>query len=117
MFDCVMPTRNARNGTLFTSTGRMSVRSAAMREDSLAPDPSCPCYTCRHFSRAYLRHLYNIREMLGFRLSTIHNLSYYLQLVSDARSAVISGSFGAFRKQIEKQWQEGGTDPEVENIL
>jgi queuine tRNA-ribosyltransferase len=116
MFDCVMPTRNARNGTLFTSEGRLSIRSADMREDSLPLDPSCGCYTCGNFTRAYLRHLYNTREMLGFRLSTIHNLSYYLQLVSGARSAILSGSFSNYRKQVEERWLEGGPNSEIEDI-
>jgi len=111
MFDCVMPTRNARNGTLFTSGGKLSIRTAAMREDSSPPDPQCECYTCRNFSRAYLRHLYLTREMLGFRLSTIHNLSYYHQLVSGARSAVLSDSFARFRKGIEERWKENVPGP------
>lgn len=115
MFDCVMPTRNARNGTLFTSTGKLSVRSSAIREDGCAPDPACECYTCRNFSRAYLRHLYNTREMLGFRLSTIHNLSYYLQLVSSARAAILSGSFSTFKKQIEQAWRVEDLEPDTED--
>jgi len=108
LFDCVMPTRNARNGTLFTSTGKISIRSAAMKEDGTPPDPGCTCFTCRNFSRAYLRHLYLTREMLGFRLSTIHNLSYYHQLVSGAREAVLSGSFLSYRKVVERCWEENG---------
>jgi queuine tRNA-ribosyltransferase len=106
MFDCVMPTRNARNGTLFTREGKLSIRGAAMREDGSPPDRECGCYTCRNFSRAYLRHLYQTREMLGFRLSTIHNLSYYHQLVSGARSAVLSGTFASFRREAEERWRE-----------
>ncbi len=106
MFDCVMPTRNARNGTLFTSEGKLSIRAASMREDGSPPDLQCACYTCRNFSRAYLRHLYLSREMLGFRLSTIHNLSYYHQLVFRARNAVLSGSFPRFRKRVEERWRE-----------
>jgi queuine tRNA-ribosyltransferase len=111
MFDCVIPTRNARNGTLFTSEGRLSVKTAAMQEDDSPPDPLCECYTCKNFSRAYLRHLYLTREMLGFRLSTIHNLSYYHQLVSEARKAVVSGSFMAFRGRIEELWEKNGPNP------
>ena len=104
LFDCVMPTRNARNGTLFTRAGKISIRSASMKEDKSPPDPECSCFTCRNFSRAYLRHLFLTREMLGFRLSTIHNLSYYHQLVSGAREAVFSGSFASYRKEVEGLW-------------
>ena len=107
MFDCVMPTRNARNGTLFTSGGRLSIKVNAMKEDPGPPDPDCACYTCRHFSRAYLRHLYHTGEMLGFRLCTIHNLSYYHQLVSGARGSILAGTFSDYRKMVEKGWEAG----------
>ncbi len=107
MFDCVMPTRNARNGTLFTTHGRLSIKSAVYRDDQDPPDRKCSCYTCSRFSRAYLRHLYSTGEMLGFRLCTIHNLSYYHQLVSGAREASLSGSFAAYRKRVEEGWGEG----------
>ena len=107
MFDCVMPTRNARNGTLFTSEGRLSIKVNALKDDLGPPDPDCSCYTCNHFSRAYLRHLYTTGEMLGFRLCTIHNLSYYHQLVSGAREAILSGTFAAYRTQIEEGWKSG----------
>ena len=111
MFDCVMPTRNARNGTLFTSFGRLSVKVNALREDAGPPDPDCSCYTCRNFSRAYLRHLYTTGEMLGFRLCTIHNLSYYHQLVSGSREAILAGSFSDYREKVEEGW-ESGDDPD-----
>jgi queuine tRNA-ribosyltransferase len=107
MFDCVMPTRNARNGTLFTSKGRLSIKVNALKDDLEPPDPDCSCYTCHHFSRAYLRHLYTTGEMLGFRLCTIHNLSYYHQLVSGAREAILAGSFAAYREHIESGWNSG----------
>jgi len=110
MFDCVMPTRNARNGGLFTSQGRISVKVSAMKEDLSPPDPDCSCYTCRHFSRAYLRHLYTTGEMLGFRLCTIHNLSYYHQLVSGARESILTGSFTAYKKLVERDWHGVGTN-------
>ena len=111
MFDCVMPTRNARNGTLFTSDGRLSIKVNALKDDPGPPDPDCSCYTCHHFSRAYLRHLYMTGEMLGFRLCTIHNLSYYHQLVSGAREAILEGSFADYKKQVGEGWYLGeGSD-------
>lgn len=105
MFDCVMPTRNARNGTLFTSQGRLSIKTAALKEDTGPVDPECSCYTCSNFTRAYLRHLYITKEMLGFRLCTIHNLSYYHQLVSGARKAILSGSFSSYKGKVEDGWR------------
>ena len=109
MFDCVMPTRNARNGTLFTSQGRLSIKIAALKEDTGPVDPACSCYTCSNFTRAYLRHLYITKEMLGFRLCTIHNLSYYHQLVSGARKAILSGSFVVYKAAVEEGWAAGET--------
>ncbi|HWP35859.1 MAG TPA: tRNA guanosine(34) transglycosylase Tgt [Thermodesulfobacteriota bacterium] len=97
LFDCVLPTRNARNGTLFTSEGRLSVRRADLARDERPPDPACDCPTCRRFSRAYLRHLYVAGEMLGPRLGTIHNLTYYVRLMAEMRAAIREGRFAAFR--------------------
>lgn len=97
LFDCVLPTRNARNGTLFTSEGRLSVKLAANARDPRPPDPNCDCSTCRRFSRAYLRHLFVAGEMLGARLNTIHNLTYYLRLMAEVRAAIREGRFAAFR--------------------
>jgi queuine tRNA-ribosyltransferase len=97
MFDCVLPTRNARNGTLFTRTGRLNIKGAVFARDERPPDPACGCYTCRHFSRAYLRHLYVAEEILGLRLNTIHNLHYYLYLVRQARQAIEAGAFAAWK--------------------
>ena len=93
MFDCVLPTRNGRNGTLFTSTGRLNIKSAVHARDQRPLDAGCACYTCRHFSRAYLRHLYVSGEILGLRLNTIHNLHYYLDLMRQARQAIEAGGF------------------------
>lgn len=93
MFDCVLPTRNARNGTLYTSQGKVNIKRAAYKEDTSPLDPGCSCYTCRHFSRAYLRHLYIARELLAYRLNTIHNLAFYVRLIEDARRAIADGSF------------------------
>ncbi len=97
LFDCVMPTRNARNGTLFTSQGRVSIKNAIYRDDPGPLDPDCACPTCRTFSRAYLRHLFLSRELLAFRLNTLHNLFYYHRLLRDARQAILAGTFASFR--------------------
>jgi len=98
MFDCVMPTRNARNGHLFTSDGIVRIRNAGHRSDTGPLDPDCGCYTCRHYSRAYLRHLDRCNEILGARLNTIHNLYYYQQLMRDLRLAIEGGRFESFRQ-------------------
>jgi queuine tRNA-ribosyltransferase len=89
MFDCVMPTRNARTGTLFTSQGKVQIRHAAHRNDTNPLDPECPCYTCTNFSRGYLAHLYRSKEMLYGRLATGHNLSYYARLMRSFRKAIL----------------------------
>ena len=97
MFDCVLPTRNARNGWLFTRYGDLRLRNARYKDDDLPVDESCDCYTCRHFSRAYLHHLHRAGEILGARLNTIHNLHYYLQLMREIRASIDDGQFQAFR--------------------
>jgi queuine tRNA-ribosyltransferase len=99
MFDCVMPTRNARNGHLFTTQGVVKVRNAGHQADTSPLDPNCSCYTCRNYSRAYLRHLDRCNEILGARLNTIHNLHYYLTLMARIRAALESGRFAEFRQQ------------------
>jgi queuine tRNA-ribosyltransferase len=96
MFDCVMPTRHARNGHLFTSTGVINIRNSAHQADLGPVDPACACYTCRHFSRAYLRHLDRCNEILGSRLNTVHNLHFYLQLMRSIRQAIAAGGFSAW---------------------
>jgi queuine tRNA-ribosyltransferase len=88
LFDCVLPTRNARNGTLFTSSGKISIKQACYAEDKRPPDEACGCYTCRHYSRAYLRHLYLSKEILSSRLNTIHNLFYYMEFMRKIREAI-----------------------------
>ena len=98
MFDCVMPTRNARNGTLFTTRGRMTIKNARYTDDERPVDEGCDCYTCTHFSRAYLRHLFLARELLAYRLNTIHNLRYYTRLILDLRDAIEDESLDAFKK-------------------
>jgi queuine tRNA-ribosyltransferase len=97
MFDCVMPTRNARNGTLFTSTGRISIKRAEYKEDPSPLDSECNCYTCRNYSRAYLRHLFLSREILSMRLNTIHNLYFYLDFFRKMRQAIKEGRFKEFK--------------------
>jgi queuine tRNA-ribosyltransferase len=92
MFDCVMPTRHARNGHLFTSQGVVNIRNAAHQADTGPLDPACACYTCRNFSRAYLRHLDRCNEILGARLNTVHNLHYYLELMRRIRAGIEAGS-------------------------
>jgi queuine tRNA-ribosyltransferase len=90
MFDCVMPTRNARNGQLFTSTGRLVISHAANRLDPGPVDPACPCETCTRYSRAYLRHLFFAKEILYSRLATLHNLTFYLRLVRELRAEILA---------------------------
>jgi len=97
MFDCVMPTRNARNGWLFTQYGDVKIKNASYKNDTQPLDADCTCYTCQNFTRAYLHHLHRIGEILGSRLNTIHNLHYYQQLMAGMRSAIESGSFEAFK--------------------
>ena len=99
MFDCVMPTRNARNGVLFTSFGRISIKQARYIEDAMPIDPECSCYVCRNYSRAYLRHLYQSNEILASVLNTTHNLYYYLHLMQNMRDAISAGMFKAFREE------------------
>jgi queuine tRNA-ribosyltransferase len=98
MFDCVMPTRHARNGYLFTRTGTVRIRNARHRDDTAPLEEGCECYTCRNYSRAYLRHLEACNEILGARLNTIHNLHFYLRLMGEMREAIQAGEFGAWRR-------------------
>jgi queuine tRNA-ribosyltransferase len=97
MFDCVMPTRNARNGTLFTSQGRISIKREEFRSDSGPLDPECNCETCRNYSRGYLRHMFLSREILSMRLNTIHNLAFYLQFFRNMRKSIQEGTFAEFK--------------------
>lgn len=97
MFDCVMPTRNARNGTLFTSIGKISIKREEFKADKGPLDPDCECLTCRNYSRGYLRHLFMSREILSMRLNTIHNLYFYLNFFRDMRQSITEGKFMEFR--------------------
>jgi queuine tRNA-ribosyltransferase len=106
MFDCVLPTRNARNGTLFTSLGKVNIKRAEYREDDSSLDPNCPCYACQTFSRAYLRHLYIAKELLSYRLNTLHNLTFFSIMMERAREAIREGRFAAFRAEMEALYPE-----------
>lgn len=103
MFDCVMPTRNARKGSLFTRHGRLIVKAARYKEDFSPVDPDCDCYTCRNFSRAYIRHLFAAGEILGMRLATLHNLHFYLWLVKQARAAILAGEYEGFMREMAEK--------------
>jgi len=107
MFDCVMPTRNARNGTLFTTNGRITIKNARYVDDERPIDENCQCYTCTHFSRGYLRHLFMAKEILAYRLNTIHNLYYYCHLMSGIRQALREERFTNYRKKFY-ELQRGG---------
>ncbi len=97
MFDCVMPTRVARNGTIFTWQGKLSIKRAEFKEDKTPLDPECSCYTCKNYSKAYLRHLFMTGEILGSRLNTIHNLHFYFQLMKKSRESIANGTWPEFR--------------------
>lgn len=101
MFDCVMPTRNARNGTLFTSRGRVSIKKTEFKADPSPLDPDCDCYTCKNYSKAYLRHLFLAKEILAMRLNTIHNLYFYLNFFKKMRGAIEGKTFSQFKKRWE----------------
>jgi len=107
MFDCVMPTRNARNGHLFTRFGDLRLRNARNKSDERPIDMTCSCYTCRNFSRAYLHHLDRCGEMLGPMLTTIHNLHYYLNLMQEVRDALDAGRFAEFQRQFAEDRARG----------
>lgn len=107
MFDCVMPTRNARNGHMFTRFGDLKIRNARYKSEEAPVDSTCTCYTCRNFSRAYMHHLDRCGEMLGPMLSSIHNLHYYLNLMQEVRDALDAGRFGAFVVQFKADRQRG----------
>ncbi len=107
MFDCVMPTRNARNGWLFTRFGDIKIKNARYKDDQLPLDETCECYACRNFSRAYLHHLHRSKEILGARLNTIHNLHYYLRLMGEMRAAIDADRFFAFTLQFKAERSRG----------
>jgi len=100
MFDCVLPTRNARNGWLFTARGDIKIRNARYRDDTAPLDADCACHTCRNFTRAYLHHLQRVNEITGSRLNTIHNLHFYLELMRGARTAIEAGGFSGYAQSV-----------------
>ena len=107
MFDCVMPTRNARNGSLFTTLGTVKIRNAKYKTDFTPLDPNCICHTCQNFTRAYLRHLHLENEILAHRLLTLHNLHFYLSLMRGIRQAILAGTFAHFKGDIGGLMQLG----------
>jgi queuine tRNA-ribosyltransferase len=107
MFDCVIPTRNARNGTVFTSSGKLIIKSGRYKPDKMPIDQECSCYTCQHFSRAYIRHLFNTNEILGLRLATLHNVHFFLRLVSEARRHITNESFVPWKSKLLQKWGRG----------
>ena len=105
MFDCVMPTRNARNGTIFTHFGKFSIKSPRFKLDTQPLDSKCHCYTCQNYSRAYLHHLFRAGEISYFRLASIHNLAFYLTLVRKAREAILKGEFAQFYRDFYAEFE------------
>jgi len=109
MFDCVLPTRNGRNGTLFTSSGRVNIKNLEFERDFGPIDPECGCYACRNFSRAYIRHLFRSGEILASRLCTWHNLHFLIDLMRRIRESVMEGRFPEFRAKFHATFREGGS--------
>ena len=103
MFDCVMPTRNARNGSIFTTYGKIAIKNARFKEDPEPIDPACECYTCKNFSKAYLNHLFRAGEITYYRLATMHNIHYYLTLMREAREAILADNWLEFKKEFYKK--------------
>lgn len=108
MFDCVLPTRMARNGTVFTPTGRLTIRAGACKDDPRPIQEDCPCPACRRFSRAYIRHLFNAGEIMGPRLATLHNLTFYATMMHHMREAALQGRFAQWQHDFETSYQSGG---------
>ena len=110
MFDCVLPTRNARNGQVFSQQGTLNICNAKYRYDTNPLEPGCACYTCRNYSRAYLRHLYMAKELLAYRLNTLHNVYFFLNLMRKTREAIVKDEFESFRKDFYKDRINGDND-------
>ncbi|NQT33445.1 MAG: tRNA guanosine(34) transglycosylase Tgt [Candidatus Omnitrophica bacterium] len=107
MFDCVIPTRNGRNGQALTSSGKKQIRNAAFKEDFVPIDAECDCYTCKNYSRGYIRHLFNAEEMLGPRLVSLHNINFYVKLIHLSREAIREGRFEEFKKEFISRYEAG----------
>ncbi len=116
MFDCAMPTRIARTGTVFTWEGKLNIRNAKHKEDELPIDPQCDCYTCRNYTRAYIRHLIQAREILGMRLTTYHNLYFLASLIKKARKAIKRNQFKSFKRNVMKNLKENLKSEEAHNV-
>jgi len=112
LFDCVLPTRNARNGMLYTSSGNIQIKNQRYTKDENPVDPGCSCYVCRNYTRAYLRHLYVNRELLSYRLNTMHNLYFYFSVIKKARAAIANGTFEKFKKDFQSS---GESEKKVAN--
>jgi queuine tRNA-ribosyltransferase len=110
MFDCVLPTRNARNGQAFTADGPVTLKQARYTKDRAALDPECVCYACRGFSRAYLRHLFMAGELLAYRLLTLHNITFFLRLMREMRAAIVAGAFGPFQTRFFARYAVSSVD-------
>src|SRR5947207_1395318 len=111
MFDCVLPTRNARNGQAFTTDGPVTLKQARYVRDGAPLDAACDCYACRGFSRAYLRHLFMAGELLAYRLLTLHNVTFFLRLAREMRAAIVAGAFGPFQARFLSRYAV--SSPEV----
>lgn len=107
MFDCVVPTRNARNGTVFTRYGKINLRNSRFTNDFFPIDPNCTCYACQNYTRAYIRHLFHTNEILGLRLATIHSLHFFFKLMSEMRKAILAGRFVSWRRAFLLDYQSG----------
>jgi len=108
MFDCVIPTRNGRNGTVYTFQGKLVLKNAEYKDDLIPIDEKCGCFTCKNFTRAYIRHLFQAEEILALRLASIHNLYFYLQLVKKAREAIVKDTYIEWKKMFLKNFFHNG---------
>jgi len=115
MFDCVLPTRNARNGQAFTADGPVTLKQARYIRDSAPLDAACDCYACRGFSRAYLRHLFMAGELVAYRLLTLHNVTFFLRLAREMRAAIVAGAFGRFQAQFVARYPVAVTPEEPDD--
>ena len=110
MFDCVVPTRNGRNGQAFTWDGELQLRNAVFKEDARPIDENCGCFACRNHTRAYIRHLFNAEEILGLRLVSLHNIYFYVRLIQMSREAILENRFEKFKKEFLDKYNKGEED-------